>query len=658
MKRLGGGVYAAALIASTLLAFPPAGLSSVAQARPGQDEAIGDGELAQSERGKRTSRRRRHDDAIVDPELAPPERDDSTPQPTRDDEVIADPELAAPERGQSTSRPTQGDEVIADPELAGSGNQADLAAGWEGASDSTSGPRLAAVPAEAPDPSANTGISRLQAIGMFGSDLHHEGNLEDAYETRFRFDAEVDFRRSRKTRVSVGTRIDLFWALPYGGDPDINTPKKGDMPEQRSTQLAQGRFELDILPLSGFVDHTLFNGFHLRVGEQVVSLARADFYSPMDMLAAFDLRGQPTLGATTGRLAQPAVRVDWDLSSWATLEAVYVPWFMPNLTRPNRDRYVANALGTGGTTLPATVTQLVNPGFQTKANEASVRFVGPAPDFKTPQAQARLNMRGNGFELAVNGGTALEKMPSYYLTPMTEMYERGGTATDVLTAVSLGQPIASVEYHRYESVGLDGTLDLSPLTLSFEATFSPSRHFLAATAHGERLPQPNVSRQITDPNPATGDPGNVRDRSIRKGVPVVSGALHVDWLRGERFVIALEGFFLKATQRPYDTTRDWWGFIPKKAIYAGGVLAASYRPDPDAGRWKLDVSVVGLVGPSLIVMPQVEYRVLDVLYLAAGAQIFEGPSPTYHNVGGAQNLNIGGLFNGYDQAYFGFRYVP
>jgi hypothetical protein len=139
---------------------------------------------------------------------------------------------------------------------------------------------------------------------------------------------------------------------------------------------------------------------------------------------------------------------------------------------------------------------------------------------------------------------------------------------------------------------------------------------------------------------------------------VVSGALHVDWLHGESFAIALEGFFLKATQRPYDMTRDWWGFIPKKAIYAGGVLGASYRPDPDAGRWKLDLSVVGLVGPSLIVMPQVEYRVLDVLYLAAGAQIFEGPSPTYHNVGGAQNLNIGGLFNGYDQAYFGFRYVP
>ena len=59
-------------------------------------------------------------------------------------------------------------------------------------------------------------------------------------------------------------------------------------------------------------------------------------------------------------------------------------------------------------------------------------------------------------------------------------------------------------------------------------------------------------------------------------------------------------------------------------------------------------------------MPQLEFRAHDALYLTAGAQIFEGPNPTYgpNMVGGAQKINIGGLFNGYDQAYVGFRYAP
>ena len=120
------------------------------------------------------------------------------------------------------------------------------------------------------------------------------------------------------------------------------------LPARDYTVLEQDRFELDLIPLSAFVDVTPANGFHLRIGTQPVSMARMDFYSPNDILAVYDLRGQAKLAAGGGRLSQPAVRMDWDMGSWATLQVIYLPWFMPNLSRPNRDLYVARVLGTGG----------------------------------------------------------------------------------------------------------------------------------------------------------------------------------------------------------------------------------------------------------------------------------------------------------------------
>src|SRR5690606_13875585 len=68
------------------------------------------------------------------------------------------------------------------------------------------------------DPLDNTGLVRLEMLGQFAADLRHEGDLEDAYETRFRFGGEVELRRSRRLRVMVGSRIDFFWGVPSQND--------------------------------------------------------------------------------------------------------------------------------------------------------------------------------------------------------------------------------------------------------------------------------------------------------------------------------------------------------------------------------------------------------------------------------------------------------
>jgi len=59
------------------------------------------------------------------------------------------------------------------------------------------------------DPMANTGIAHLELDGRFAGDLHQEGSLEDVYETRFRLEAGVEFRRSRRLRISVGVLAEV-----------------------------------------------------------------------------------------------------------------------------------------------------------------------------------------------------------------------------------------------------------------------------------------------------------------------------------------------------------------------------------------------------------------------------------------------------------------
>jgi hypothetical protein len=648
---------AAALLSCGLFAAAPLHVDAQAD-----DDAVAESKLG-DRKSARKSRRRQRSWPRTAPESAAT-GDTTDDEADEGEEAESETETEAPPATPAERDPApagDGDEIIADPELesAGAGAPADNH-GWgdvvPGAENTASSSAASTY-----DPLANTGIAHLELIGQFGADLRHEGDLEDAYETRLRFDAEVEFRRSRKLRLSVGLRSDLLWAVPAAGDDTLAFPATETLPARNYSQFEQDRFELDLLPLSAFIDVTPAAGFHLRLGTQPVSMARMDFYSPIDILAAFDLRGQPKLSPGSGRLSQPAVRIDWDLGSWATLQVIYLPWFMPNLARPNRDRFVAGVLGTGGTTTRHQFEDLVDPSNQTRAAESGVRYVGPAPDFSTPQAQARLNMRGSGFEVAVSGGTALEKLPSIYLTPYAEDAIRNlpGADNELAGVLVKDGPVVDVAYHRYVLVGLDGSLDVSPFTIGFELAYSPSRHIVAATADASHLPQPNVSVPIRNPdvNADPADPGNVLDKSIRKGVQVIQGALHLEYLRGESLVLGVEAFFVKTPDLPYDSTRDWWGFIPGKGLYAGGLLGLSYRPNPDANRWRFDLSLVSLVGPSLIAMPQIEYRLLDNFYVNVAAQIFEGPKQGVLQ-GGAQNVNAGSLYSGYDQVMLGFRYTP
>jgi hypothetical protein len=570
------------------------------------------------------------------------------------EEIILDPELGSDTSGEGSG--ASDDEVIADPELGDTQAPAEDF-GW-GPVLQPSAPDRAPVEEddeEEYDPLANTGLAKLELLGQVGVDLRQEGDLEDAYETRLRFGGEIEFRRSRHLRLVIGSRIDFFWAVPSAHDNTLE-PNEG--------ALDQDRYEVDLIPTAAYADMTVADGLHLRVGQQMVSLGRMDFYSPTDALVLFDMRPQPKLDPAAAKMAQPAVRMDWDITTSLTLQAAYVPWFSPHLTRPNRDRYVANVLaGRGSADVPPQLSEIVDPSFQTKASESNIRYVGPAPDFSTPQGQARLAYRGYSFDFGITAASALEKLPAAYMAPALERYLLDPNQQDALAQALIRlQPVFDVEFHRYHLIGGDLGFSVGPVAIAFEGAFSPERHLYAATSNGRRLAQPNVSEEIYDSTyDAQGGvdrPSNVRDRKIRKGVPVVQGAVHIEWVRGESLLLGGEAFWVNALELPYDRSRDWWGFIPGTGTFAGG--SATMRYMINEGQWRFEATLIGLVGPSMIMVPRIELRAREGLFVDVGAQLYEGPAPGYgpNNLAGAQNLNLGGLLSGYDQAFVGLRWLP
>jgi hypothetical protein len=625
----------------------------------------------------------------------------------QDDEVIVDPELSGPTAAPAATG-ADGDEVIEDPELTGGGAgkaPAPRDFGWGEVYKKPGeepGPRQAS--GAEPDTMANTGIARIEVVGQTAIDMHRENGLEDFYEARLRFAGEVDFRVTRKLRLSLGTRLDFAWYAPHQKDTALQNvpvyaPSMDGQPPQTVDYKAldQDRYEVDIVPLSAYVDGDVGDAVHLRVGTQVISLGRMDGLSTTDMLAVYDFRPQAKADPAGLKLAQPAVRLDWDLSSWATLQAVYVPWFMPHLMRPNRDRYVQGALngvapattaadGLGNSALGQAVDQLIEPSWQTRASEASLHFVGPAPDFAHPQAELRINFRGNSFELALLGGTALEKLPSIYYTPVVQdvLLTTGGDNSATLAQyLGEGYPVFDVEYHRYYLFGFDGSFDISPIQISFEFGFSPERHLYTqgrgssceqkltgATKNSScDLPLPNVSAPITDPvlpgaNMGKGVLSNVTNRSIRKGASMLQAALHAEYIKEEQLAIIAEGYLFQALERPYNQGRDWLGFREKSGTYIGGLVAASYALAE--GKYRFEASCLAMMGPSFVLTPQFEVEVIEGLYLNVGAQIYEGPTPNNYdpNIRGfvpgrtATNLTMGGVFSGYDNVYLGFRWIP
>src|SRR5262245_31722891 len=189
-------------------------------------------------------------------------------------------------------------------------------------------PELSRSPITSQAPQAPPASFRLELHSRTGVDTAWENEREEVIESTQLASFEAVYYRSEDLRFDVGLRVRHFFA-------------------RRERDTADGeaeRYELDVLPIAAYADATVADGIHLRAGYQTVSLGRFDFWSASNFLPVLDLRNGLTTLPEALEIAQPAARLDLDVSSRLTLQAIYLPFFQPHLVSIAGSDYAILAL--------------------------------------------------------------------------------------------------------------------------------------------------------------------------------------------------------------------------------------------------------------------------------------------------------------------------
>ena len=220
-------------------------------------------------------------------------------------------------------------------------------------------------------------------------------------------------RRSENLRFAVGLRARYMFAAR----------------QHDTDEAGAARYELDVAPTAAYADITAADGLHFRIGYQSVVLGRFDVLNASDILSAYDLRSGMTTMAEANEIAQPAVRMDWDIGSWLGLTAIVLPFFravpdafdrrrLRNRADHGREQRVYDPQLRRRSTADAAAerTTLVALGQALLEDSAFYAFA-PAPSFTHPQAALRLNAHDAAGELGFTAGIAREHLPAPHYSP-------------------------------------------------------------------------------------------------------------------------------------------------------------------------------------------------------------------------------------------------
>ena len=83
--------------------------------------------------------------------------------------------------------------------------------------------------------------------------------------------------------------------------------------------------------------------------------------------------------------------------------------------------------------------------------------------------------------------------------------------------------------------------------------------------------------------------------------------------------------------------------------------ATAIRFTPGGGKFSVEALVMGVVGPSLILSPRLEYAIAQNLFVELGAILIEGRGG---DTIGDPNATAGGIYDGTDQVFTGVRWMP
>lgn len=542
------------------------------------------------------------DEVIQDPELtgkpAPEAAPGTAPAPPDVKTAPAEapgaaaepaPALAAPPTAPAP--PATGEQTVHDPEL-------------ETKAHGT-------APVSAPASGSGETTFRVVLGTRFGVDTAWERASEDVFEGTTIALVEARHQKSESLFYSVGIRARHAYGFRKNGDD---------------------RYELDAVPVSGYVDGAIGGSAHLRGGYQIVSLGRFDLFSATNFLGVYDLRSGPVTMPDAAEIAQPALRLDWDASSALMIQAFYLPFFQPDILPVYGTDYAllssVDRAADRDATARAARGQLEDWFGRSAIATASTRALSafaPEPSLTHPQGAVRTTLHGTAGELSVTAGTALERLPTFL--SWTETTATGAT------------PRFALEHDRFYVASTDAATDAGPFQIGAEAAFLAHRT-LGTTA-------------TAPATPATARPEPPHANLLHGGV-------RAEFTGSDELLAEVEAFAEYALNAPEGTNAGWYGF--EKGRLLRGV-AAGVHYVPEGLPLQFELGGVVFSGPTWVVMPRIQWEALPAFYVEAGLVVIEGPAPNLASPflpapgAGASSVSLGGIYDDVDQAFVGARWL-
>jgi hypothetical protein len=508
---------------------------------------------------------------ISDPELGPPAKNAESPS---GDDVISDPELAPnPHPGAATPPPEAAHGPTAEPTTW----RIVLETRW-GVATAWHEPWI--VPVTNSPAGTTTKVPSNQDVA--------EGTTVGVLEAQQRL--------SKAVLVSVGLRMRHDFATRRDGNP---------------------REELDVEPVSGFVDARIAEGLHVRAGYQIVTLGRFDLFSATNFLAVNDLRNGPFTMPDASAIAQPALRVDYDPTSALSLQAYYLPFFEPDVVALYGTNYALlspfDRVSPGPQPSATIPSPIVSRSAIASTSTSALGTLGPSPDFSRPQGSLRALLHGAAGELAATVGTALERLPA------------------VNSSFSANSPI--LDYGRFYVASVDGATDVGPAQVGFEAAFMKNRTVATVgTQTTNGVTSPTFGQQKAD---------------------LVQFGLRAEYADGDEVGVGAEAFVAAALKSPNLANSAYLFFDHTGSTYfSQGVAVGGYYA-PEKTPFRFELGGLLATGPSVLVFPRIQWEALTRFYLELGAGFVTGrgtilsPNPTF-----------GGAYRDIGQVFTGIRYIP
>ncbi len=476
-----------------------------------------------------------------------------------------------------------------------------------------------------------TGIARMVLRSRFGIDVQWEDERQEVYEATQLMLLEAKVRRSESLRFAAGIRA---------------RHQVSAMKEDTAETSAE-RILLDVAPTAGYADATVADGLHLRAGYQIVRMGRFDVYSASNFLDGLDLRNGPATLPEAAEFAQPALRLDWDAAQWLSLKAIYLPFFQPHIVeysdsdyalmpmdQATMDAFVSIMVGHQGE-LPLSdygreqMKRYLSRSARSRSSEGSFAAFVPDPDLRDPQGALRVTAHGPAGELALTAGTALERLPAVVMTQdhyemLIDIVERGEADPPDVYA---GDPLSvQAFYNRFFVVALDGATHAGPVQFGAEVAYLKDRTLYAARPNSWPL------AEYTD---------------------LLHAGLRAEYIGGTEWLAALEAFLQYSLYLPFGDDEQWM-FLEQNRFLRGAALHLAWSPLD--GAVTLEAAGALMSGPTYLVAPRFEVRLVSELYAELGAFFVGGPTPSSTFAG--PDMTLGGMYDAVDQVFVGLRWLP